>query len=80
MNKEELHAIVEEVWRRKVSMASMSTEQLNSLVAFKEEMHREIDALEDEDKASATPEVRFHDIRAEADPIIEPRGRKDENE
>jgi hypothetical protein len=46
MDKAKLHALVEEVWRRKVSMASIATESLNALGSFKDEMHKEIDALD----------------------------------
>ena len=76
--KDKLKAVIEEVWRRKFGHASLSTELWNVINALKTDLFKEIDALEDEGKAGAAPEVRFHDIRAEADPITEPRDRKDE--
>jgi hypothetical protein len=54
MNKAELHALVDEVWRRKVSMASMSTESMNALLGFKDEMHKEIDAMKEDQPAAPT--------------------------
>jgi hypothetical protein len=49
---EKLHAAIDEVWRRRLSMASLSAEEHNVLNAIKEELHREIDELKDDDGPS----------------------------
>ncbi len=46
--KDKLHAAIEELWRRRFSMASLSTEMWNVLGTVKADLHSEIDAIEEE--------------------------------
>jgi hypothetical protein len=50
MKKEQAHAVIDEVWRQRFSSGNLPTDLYNLVGDVKAQLHRDIDAIPDEDE------------------------------